>query len=263
MDDGDAINPSRTAESITRRAPPLSERLLNWWSLTVAGALLLIVAPPVILVAWAARRREWVYPAALWGARTWLRLSGMRVKVRGREFLDSSQPYVFIANHRSYLDTATLFGYLGRRIGLLAKKELLRVPVLGYGMGYVNIMAIDRSNRESASKTRRAATERLRSGTSFGVFAEGTRAGRGQFLPFKKGGFYMAMDACVPIVPVAIKNTDELMGKGTGAARTGTIEMVIMPPVETKGLSTDEDIKLLVEKVHASIAAELGVEQTG
>jgi 1-acyl-sn-glycerol-3-phosphate acyltransferase len=262
IDERDAINQSRTAESNTINAPRLSRRLLNWWSLTVAGALLLVVGPPAILVSWAARRRQWLYPAALWGARNWLRLSGMKIQVRGRENLDPARTYVFIANHRSYLDTAAIFGHIGRRIGLLAKKELLRVPVLGYGMSYVNVMAIDRSHRESASKTVRAATERLRNGVSFAIFAEGKRAGRGEFLPFKKGGFYMAMEAGVALVPVAIKNTDVLMGKGTGEARPGTIEMVILPPVETEGMTTDEDVKLLVEKVHASIAAELGVEKS-
>jgi 1-acyl-sn-glycerol-3-phosphate acyltransferase len=263
IDESDVINQSRSAESNTTNRPHLSRRLLNWWSLTVAGALLLIVGVPAILVSWAARRRHWLYPAALWGARNWLRLSGMKIQVRGRENLDPARTYVFIANHRSYLDTAAIFGHIGRRIGLLAKKELLRVPVMGYGMSYVNVMAIDRTNRESASKTVRAATDRLRSGVSFAIFAEGTRAGRGEFLPFKKGGFYMAMEAGVAIVPVAIKNTDVLMGKGTGEAVRGTIEMVILPPVETNGMSTDEDVKLLVEKVHASIATELGVEESG
>jgi 1-acyl-sn-glycerol-3-phosphate acyltransferase len=263
IDESDVINQSRSAESNTTNRPRLSRRLLNWWSLTVAGALLLIVGVPAILVSWAARRRHWLYPAALWGARNWLRLSGMKIHVRGRENLDPARTYVFIANHRSYLDTAAIFGHIGRRIGLLAKKELLRVPVMGYGMSYVNVMAIDRTNRESASKTVRAATDRLRSGVSFAIFAEGTRAGRGEFLPLKKGGFYMAMEAGVAIVPVAIKNTDVLMGKGTGEARRGTIEMVILPPVETNGMSTDEDVKLLVERVHASIAAELCVEVSG
>lgn len=258
-DKRDANRGERADESSTRRRASLSGRLHYWWSLAVAGALLLVVGPPVILFSWAARRRHWVYPAALWGGRTWLRLSGARVCVRGREHLDPAQPYVFIANHRSYLDTATIFCYVGRRIGLIAKKELLRVPVLGYGMGYVNVMAIDRSNSERARETMRAATERLRSGISFGVFAEGTRARPGELLRFKKGGFYMAVEAGVPIVPVAIKNTDALMGKGTGEARPGTIEMVILPPVETAGLSTDEDIESLIARVHASIAAELGV----
>src|SRR5205085_9494193 len=105
-----------------------------------------------------------------WGARLWLRLSGASVRVSGLERLDPNQTYIFAANHRSYLDTATLFCYVGRRIGLLAKKELLKVPILGYGMGYVNVLAIDRSNRERAFATVRAATERIRKGTSFGVF---------------------------------------------------------------------------------------------
>jgi 1-acyl-sn-glycerol-3-phosphate acyltransferase len=250
------------AQSNTRaRRPKLARRFFYWYSLAVAALLLLIFGPPVLLVAWAANRREWVYPWARFGARNWLRLSGMKVRVRGMENLDPKQTYVFISNHRSYLDTATIFYYAGRgrRIGLLAKKELLKVPILGYGMSYVNIMAIDRSNRQRAIETVQAATERIRSGVSFAVFAEGTRAQPGKLLPFKKGAFYMAIDACVPIVPVAIKNTDELMGKGTGEAKPGTIEMVVLPPIETKDLSTDEDVARLIAQTHTCIAAELGI----
>jgi 1-acyl-sn-glycerol-3-phosphate acyltransferase len=232
-------------------------RLHHWWILFVAGALLLIFAPPVLLIAWLAGRREWLYPIAMWGARQWLRLSGMRVSVRGLERLDPRRTYIFTANHRSYLDTATLFAYLGRRVGLFAKKELLKVPILGLGMGFVNIMAIDRSNRERALATVRAATERIRSGVSFGVFAEGTRARPGELLPFKKGAFYMAVETGVSVVPVAFKNTDALMGKGLGTARPGTIEMVILPPIETKGLSTDEDVRRLSADVRARVAEEL------
>jgi 1-acyl-sn-glycerol-3-phosphate acyltransferase len=233
-------------------------RLHYWWSLFVAGALLAIFAPPVLLVAWLTGNHELVYPWAFFGARNWLRLSAAKVHVTGRERLDPSQTYVFISNHRSYLDTATLFVYTGRRLGLLAKKELLNVPLLGVGMGFVNVMAIDRSNSEKARATVEAATARIRSGRSFGVFAEGTRAKPGEFLPFKKGAFYMAAQAGVPIVPVAIKNTDYLMGKGTGEARAGTIEMVLLSPVSTVECATDEDVAKLVTRVHAIIGAELG-----
>jgi 1-acyl-sn-glycerol-3-phosphate acyltransferase len=200
-----------------------------------------------------------VYPGGLFGARNWLRLSGMKVRIRGADLLNPNQTYVFISNHRSYLDTATLFAYTGRRIGLVAKKELLKVPILGTGMGYVNVMAIDRSNHERARQTMEAATDRIRCGISFGVFAEGTRAKPGEFLAFKKGAFYMAVQAGVPIVPVAIRNTDRLMGKGTGESKPGTIEMVLLPPVSTAGLSTDDDIKRLVDQVHAVIARDLGL----
>jgi 1-acyl-sn-glycerol-3-phosphate acyltransferase len=234
-------------------------RLHYWWSLFVAGALLLIFGPPVILAAWLTGNHDLVYPWALFGARNWLRLSGVKIRVRGKEHLDPNQTYVFISNHRSYLDTATLFYYTGRRLGVLAKKELLNVPILGQGMGFVNVMAIDRSNRERARQTVEAATARIRSGRSFGVFAEGTRAKPGEFLPFKKGAFYMAAEAGVPIVPVAMKNTDYLMGKGTGEARRGTIEMVMLPPVATAGYSSDEDVRQLVNRVHSMIGRELGV----
>jgi 1-acyl-sn-glycerol-3-phosphate acyltransferase len=145
----------------------------------------------------------------------------------------------------------------------LAKKELLSVPILGYGMGFVNVMAIDRSNSERARQTVEAATERIRSGISFGVFAEGTRAKPGQYLPFKKGAFYMAAQAGVPIVPVAIKNSDSLMGKGIREARSGTIEMVLLPPIPTIGCSTDEDVKRLVDRAHAIIGSELGAVSLG
>ena len=232
-------------------------RLHYWWSLFVAGALLGLLGPPILLFSWLVNKHELVYPWALFGARAWLRLSGVRVETKGLQLLDPKQTYVFVSNHRSYLDTAAMFIFTGRRIGLLAKKELLKVPVLGIGMGFVNVMAIDRTNRESAIRTTEAAARRIQSGVSFAVFVEGTRAKPGELLPFKKGAFYMARQAGVPVVPVAIKNSDMLMGKGTGEARSGTIEMVFLPPVDTIGMTTDEDMNRLIESVRNSIAREL------
>lgn len=259
VEDGVATPESNLVESSTGQRFETGSRLHYWWSLFVAGALLVIFGIPSLLVSWLAGKPNLVYPWALFGGRNWLRLSGMSISVKGAEHLDPKQTYVFISNHRSYLDTATLFVYTGRRIGLLAKKELLKVPILGYGMGFVNVMAIDRSNRERARETVESATARIRSGISFGVFAEGTRAKPGEFLPFKKGAFYMAVEAGVPVVPVAIKNTDVLMGKGVGRSKPGTIEMVMLPPVPTAGLSSDDDVQRLVKQVHTMVGRELGV----
>lgn len=223
----------------------------------VAGALLAICGPPILLFSWLVNKHDLVYPWALFGARKWLLLSGVRVRVKGLELLNLKQAYVFVSNHRSYLDTAAMFIYTGRRIGLLAKKELLKVPVLGVGMGFVNVIAIDRTNRESAIRTTEAAAQRIKSGVSFAVFVEGTRAKPGELLPFKKGAFYMARQAGVPVVPVAIKNSDVLMGKGTGEARSGAMEMVFMKPIDTVQLTTDDDIDRLIADVRAQIAHEL------
>jgi 1-acyl-sn-glycerol-3-phosphate acyltransferase len=201
-------------------------------------------------------RRLWLYPFCLWGARTWLDACGAKISVKGLEHLEKGKGYVFASNHRSYLDTATLFAHMGRRIGLVAKKELLKVPVFGQGMGFVNVIAIDRSNPERARESMRKAKQVIDDGFSFGVFAEGTRALPGELLPFKKGAFHLALQTDAPVVPVAIKNTDWMMGKRTGTAYSGTIEMVILPPIETKNLTTD-DLMDLLKKTRAAIAEEL------
>ncbi len=146
-------------------------------------------------------------------------------------------------------------------MGAIAKKELLKAPILGYAMGFVNVIAIDRSNRERAVETIKIATDRLRSGISFMVCPEGTRAQPGEMLPFKKGAFHMAVQAGVPIVPIALKNSDVLMGKGTGEAWPGTIVMVMMPPVETSWVKTDEDLDALVKQVQETIMRELGIQK--
>src|ERR1041384_8749326 len=256
MEETAAIDKTASGESSTG-TPRFVRRLHYWWSLFWAGALLGSLGPPILFVAWVLRKHDLVYPVAKFGGRAWLRLSGVKVHVRGLDLLDPKQTYVFVSNHRSYLDTAAMFVFTGRRIGLLAKKELLKVPVLGVGMGFVNVMAIDRTNRESAIRTTEAAAKRIQSGVSFAVFVEGTRAKPGELLPFKKGAFYMARQAGVPVVPVAIKNSDVLMGKGTGEARSGTLEMVFMPPVNTDGLQTDQDINEFIKQVRTLIANEL------
>lgn len=223
--------------------------------------LLLLLAPPVVLIGGLAKRQDWIYWWGKWGARNWLRLSGVKVEVTGRELVDPNQPYVFVANHWSYYDAVPLFAYTGRNMGVVGKKELLKAPILGYAMGFVNVIAIDRSNREHAVESIAEATRRLRSGISFGVCPEGTRALPGEMLPFKKGAFHMAVQAGVPIVPMAIKNSDELMGRGTGEAWPGTIELVMLPPVDTTWVSSDHDLKRLVEQVQSTIMKQLGVEK--
>lgn len=231
-------------------------KLRYWWCWLSAALLLLFIAAPAVLFLWIINKRLWLYPICLWGARTWLDACGAKVVVKGRENLDAGVNYVFASNHRSYLDTATLFGHSGRRIGLVAKKELLKAPVFGQGMGFVNIIAIDRTNAEKALASMEKARRVLESGYSFGVFAEGTRALPGELLPFKKGAFHLALQTNAPIVPVAIKNTDWMMGKRRGLAFPGTIEMVFLKPIETANL-TEKDLPGLLMQTRLAIAEEL------
>ncbi len=228
-------------------------KLRYWWCWFVAGSLLLLIATPALIFLWIINRRIWLYPLAQWGAKTWLRACGARVNVTGIENLEDDRSYVFISNHRSYLDTATLFFCAGKKMGLVAKKELLKVPVFGQGLSFVHIIAIDRTNPERARQSMEKAREVMSKGYSFGVFAEGTRAMPGEMLPFKKGAFHLALQTNSPIIPVAIKNTDWMMGKKTGVAYPGEIEMVLLPPIETAGC----DLMELLIKTRTAIANEL------
>ena len=232
----------------------LRGKLHYWWCWFAGSALLLFVGAPAVLFLWIINQRLRLYPLALWGAETWLVACGAKVRVTGSGHLEPDRSYVFASNHRSYLDTAALFRYSGRRIGLVAKKELLKAPVLGQGMGFVNIIAIDRSNPDRALASMEKAREVMHAGYSFGVFVEGTRAMPGELLPFKKGAFHLALQTDAPIVPVAIKNSDWMMGKRTGVAYPGEIEMVLLPPIETKG----RDVMEILIETRAAVAAELG-----
>ena len=234
----------------------LSGKLRYWWSWFVAGSLLLLIATPALIFLWIINRRIWLYPLAKWGAKTWLKACGARVKVTGLENLNPATSYVFASNHRSYIDTATLFFYAGKKMGLVAKKELLKVPILGQGMNFVNVIAIDRSNPERALRSMEKAREVMANGYSFGVFVEGTRAMPGELLPFKKGAFHLALQTGAPIVPVAIKNTDWMMGKKTGVAYAGEIEMTLLPPISTLG-KTSDDVMELLRATRNAIANEL------
>lgn len=235
----------------------IAGKIRYWWCWFAAGAMLLLIGAPALVFLWLIGKRRSLYPLALWGARTWLKLCGAKVTVKGRENLEPGTSYVFASNHRSYLDTATLFAYAGKRMGLVAKKELLKAPVLGQGMSFVNVIAIDRSNPERARQSMEKARQVMEDGYSFGVFVEGTRAMPGELLPFKKGAFHLAVQMQAPIVPVAIKNTDVLMGKRTGVAYPGKIEMTLLPPISTEGLS-GADVESLLLTTRAAIARELG-----
>jgi 1-acyl-sn-glycerol-3-phosphate acyltransferase len=127
-------------------------------------------------------------------------------------------------------------------------------------MAIANVIAIDRSNAEKARQSMAKARKVMDDGYSFGVFAEGTRAMPGELLPFKKGAFHLAIQTEAPIIPVAIRETDWMMGKKRGVAFSGTIEMIILPPIETKGLTAEKDLMNLLNQTREAIAEELRTE---
>ena len=233
-------------------------KLRYWWCWLVAGSLLLFIATPAL-----------TFYGSSNGGCGFIRLhNGERKRgfVHAGQLLKSPASKISkkIAHTFSFQIIALIltrqrcFSAAGKKMGLVAKKELLKAPVLGQGMSFVNIIAIDRSNPERARQSMEKAREVMQQGYSFGVFAEGTRAMPGELLPFKKGAFHLALQTNSPIIPVAIKNTDWMMGKKTGVAYPGEIEMVVLPPIETSSLNAEDDLMELLKETRAAIASELG-----
>jgi 1-acyl-sn-glycerol-3-phosphate acyltransferase len=193
-------------------------------------------------------------------ARVWsraiARLTGLRVEVESRVPLDLGRSYVFMANHLSTVDIWALYIALPIPPRMLAKKQLAAIPLLGWAMWAGRFIFIDRGNAAAARRSIDRAKERIRGGESVLIFPEGTRSRDGQMLPFKKGGFHLAIDAGAPIVPVSIEGSREAMPAGTLLVRGGRVKIKIGVPIETAGLS-EEDREQLLDRVRAEIVALL------
>ncbi|MBI1761211.1 MAG: 1-acyl-sn-glycerol-3-phosphate acyltransferase [Acidobacteria bacterium] len=231
-------------------------KLRYYWTLFVGGLLLIVLGLPVITIGHILRvffgREDFAHPYAKLGCRILLRAAGVRVHVTGLENLDPNQNYMFAANHQSNIDPPLLFAYLGHDVGFLAKKELTRIPIMKQGFPLAHVIPIDRSSREQAITSTRQAAEKLRQGYSIMVHPEGTRSFDGRVLDFKKGVFYMALAAGVPIVPVAVNDTRLVMRKGMHTCYPGDVYMEILPPVSTAGY-TEDTVQQLIERVRQPI----------
>ncbi|HZS09863.1 MAG TPA: lysophospholipid acyltransferase family protein [Blastocatellia bacterium] len=227
-------------------------RLRYYLTFVVAALCFLILGVPVIPLGYLLRRffgvKDFICPFGRFGARLYMRTAGMRIHVIGRERLDPQQPYVFVANHQSNLDPPLIFACVGRNPSFLVKKELFRIPVFAQGIRLIDMVPVDRTDRESALASTRLAAERLKGGRSYAGFPEGTRSADGRVREFKKGLFYMAVGAGVPVVPLVINDTRRVMRKGANYCVPGDVFMEILPPVSTAGY-TPENIDELVTKV--------------
>ncbi|MGB8295501.1 MAG: lysophospholipid acyltransferase family protein [Polyangia bacterium] len=197
---------------------------------------------------------DWVLDLARWWSGWVTRFAGVRINVDNRANLDPQQPYVFMANHASALDIWALFLAIPRRVRMIAKKQLARIPFLGWVMWAGRFIFIDRANAVAARRSIDDAGRRIRGGTSVLIFPEGTRTRDGQLGTFKKGGFHLAMEAGVPIVPVALRGTRALMPRGSLRLRSGEVFVTIGAPIPTSGIAID-DRPALIQRVRDAIVA--------
>jgi 1-acyl-sn-glycerol-3-phosphate acyltransferase len=173
-----------------------------------------------------------LYRMAMWGAWTGVRLAGVRVHTVGLDTLDPARTYIFMSNHVSNVDPPILMPLIPRRMSVMVKKELFKVPILARMMRFGSLVPVDRGNRESGISAVRAAADVIRQGLNMTIYVEGHRSFDGKLLPFKKGPFYLAEECGVPVVPVTIAGTHYVMPKKRFAIKPGIVTVIFHAPIE-------------------------------
>jgi 1-acyl-sn-glycerol-3-phosphate acyltransferase len=211
------------------------------------GAVCLLMAP------FFSPRRVGFATAVPW-ARVGLATSWVTVHIHGREHINPKQSYVVVANHLSLFDIWVLYGWLNMDLRWVAKKEVRYIPIIGISCVALGHIFVDRSNHSKAMASLQQARDRIINGTSILFFPEGTRSRTGELKPFKKGAFHMAQDLDLPVLPVTIIGTREILPSDTARLTPAReVTLVIHPPIR----SDDIDVDTLIERSHSAIRSGL------
>jgi 1-acyl-sn-glycerol-3-phosphate acyltransferase len=214
--------------------------LRSSWTFLVVATLTVLFGIPAIVATLARPRSNATMRLARGWSRSILAALGIRVVYDGLDRTRTAGPCVYVANHQSWIDIWVLMRVIPASTRLVAKEELRRVPVIGQVLSVSGFVMIDRSNRARSIQSLRQAAEKIRGGRSVLLFPEGTRSRDGRLQPFKKGGFHLALQAGVPVVPVAIHGSFALLPPGSLRSRRGTVRVEFLDPVSPAAFRADD-----------------------
>jgi 1-acyl-sn-glycerol-3-phosphate acyltransferase len=215
-----------------------------WSAICMTGAIIVSLLTFNSRAALWMQKNIWVHGA--------LAIPGARIKFSKNENIIPSKPYVFVANHQSYIDIPAIIRAVPRPLYFIAKKELQWMPFLGWYVLATGMILIDRSNRKMAIQSLKEAAIMINNGKSILAFPEGTRSKNGELNTFKKGAFMLAIQAGVPVVPIAISGTEKIFPATKIQLIPGKLKLTICDPVSTEGY-TKETVSELIEVVKEKV----------
>jgi 1-acyl-sn-glycerol-3-phosphate acyltransferase len=223
------------------------------------GLCTLVLGPPLILLTLVTKSATLMYWTGVKMVVYVTRLAGEKVTVHGRENIPPGV-CLFAANHTSNADAPAIVGAIPRRIAILGRKSLFDIPVVGTAFRLAKFVPVDRENRDAALASVQEAVKYIREGFSFLVYPEGTRSPDGRLRRFKKGSFAIAIEAGIPIVPVACAGAHRIRKKNSLIVRPGKVTVRFGKPIEASGYNLDQRDEL-AQRVHDAVAAELPEDQ--
>jgi len=219
----------------------------------------IVLGPPLILYTLATKSANLMYWVGVKVVVAVTRLAGMKVTVEGRENIPPGV-CLFAANHTSNADAPAIVGAIPRRIAILGRKSLFDIPIVGYAFHLAKFVPVDRENRDAALGSVKEAVKYIREGFSFLVYPEGTRSADGRIRRFKKGSFAIAIEAGIPVVPVACSGAHRVMKKNSLIIRPGDVRVRFGRPIDASVYSLDQRDELAL-LVHDAVAAALPQDQ--
>jgi 1-acyl-sn-glycerol-3-phosphate acyltransferase len=228
----------------------------------LAGIITLMAGWIAVLVAVLVNPRFASRHIAMNWARLLAFLTPMRVKVEGAEHVDKRRSFVVVSNHVSMFDILALYGWLDLDLKWVIKQELRKMPGVGIGCEKLGHIFVERQRPELARRAVNEALDRLGDGIGILFFAEGTRSMDGRLLPFKKGAFRIAIEQQLPLLPVTLVGTREIMPSKSLCPYPGRVRVVAHEPIDTSDMRV-EDLERLMMRTHAAIASALPVDLQG
>jgi len=219
--------------------------------------ILIFVLLFALLIFWPFGLREPLLRLGKWAMSLAPGILGIEIHVSGLETIDRKAKYIFMSNHLSFLDGPLLFLLIPQSVRVILKKQVFRIPVVGQGMRFVGFVPVDRKRARGGKRSIGQAASLMREKAySYLIFPEGTRTRDGRPQPFRRGGFFLALESGAAIAPITISGTYELMPRGAMFAKRGAIDVLFHPPVPTAGYNQNT-MQALVDKVRDTIVSGL------